>query len=182
MTNRSRLQEILWNFSRCGRNRLTLAKNPHFYHRLPLTSPNANGDEPTLPIEHNWHTHPIYVLTNIPGRIFLECGPNPQAFDNVWSTNGTLIFKGQFLSVSFLAPSEMFSGICGRLRSENIVGASLQGRPCFWCLVEPPPSQPPVELTVVPPEDTWNPVQDWREAIHQLLQLPNIKIRITENT
>jgi hypothetical protein len=97
LTNRSKPQEILWNFSRCGMNRLTLAENPHFYHRLPPISPNANWDELTLPIEHNWHTYPIYVLTNIPGRIFLEFGPNPRAFDNVWNTNGTLIFKGRCL-------------------------------------------------------------------------------------
>jgi hypothetical protein len=77
---------------------------------------------------------------------------------------------------SFLSPSEIISGVCGRLCSENIIGALLQGGPCFWCIVESPPPQ------AAPPSHAWNPVQDWKEAIHQLFDLPNMKIRITENT
>ena len=94
ITNHLKEQEILWNFSRCDENHLTLAKNPHFYRCLPHTSPNATRNEFTLPIEHNWHANPIYVLTNIPGRIFLECDRYPRAFDNVWQINGILVFKG----------------------------------------------------------------------------------------
>ena len=97
LNNDSKLQEILWNFSRFDREgRLTLSQNPHFYDRLP-TSPSENWSEfDTKATEENWptnHTQPIYVLTNFPGRVFLELGPNPRAFDNVWNTNGTLIFK-----------------------------------------------------------------------------------------
>ncbi len=96
LTNKSKTTEILWNFIRCVGNRLTLAKNPHFYRRLPPTLPNATFDDFPLPIECDWHEHPIYVLSNIRGRIFLECGPEQWAFDNVWNINGTLIFKRQF--------------------------------------------------------------------------------------
>lgn len=93
----SKLQEILWNFSRFDpRRRLTLSQNPHFYCHLP-TSPNANWSAfDSRSIEENWHTNytqPIYVLTNTPGRVFLQLSPNPRAFDNVWNTNETLVFK-----------------------------------------------------------------------------------------
>jgi len=97
LNNDSKLQEILWNFSRFDRERrLTLSQNPHFYDYLP-TSPNANWSEfDSKATEENFptdHTQPIYVLTNTPGRVFLELGPNTRAFDNVWNTNETLIFK-----------------------------------------------------------------------------------------
>ena len=97
LNNDSKLQEILWNFSRFDRERrLTLSQNPHFYNNLP-TSPNANWSEfDSGATEENWHTNhhqPIYVLTNTTGRVYLELGPNPRAFDNVWNTNETLIFK-----------------------------------------------------------------------------------------
>jgi hypothetical protein len=98
LTNKSKTTEILWNFIRCVGDRLTLAKNPHFYRRLP-TSPTATSNDFPDPIESDWHEHPIYVLSNIPGRIFLECGRGPKqqwAFDNVWDINGTLIFRRQF--------------------------------------------------------------------------------------
>ena len=103
ISDHSKPQEILWNFNRCDGNRLTLAKNPHFYHCLPHTSSNTTRDEFTLPIENNWHKNPIYVLTNIPGRIFLECDPYRRAFDNVWRIHGILVFKGQCLPFRFLA-------------------------------------------------------------------------------
>ena len=97
LNNDSKLQEILWNFSRFDRERrLTLSQNPHFYNHLP-TSSNANwsgfdskATEENFPTDH---AQPIYVLTNTPGRVFLELGPNPRAFDNVWNMNETLIFK-----------------------------------------------------------------------------------------
>jgi len=97
LNNDSKLREILWNFSRFDpERRLILSQNPHFYNHLP-TSPNANWSEfDSNSTEENWHTNhtqPIYVLTNTPGRVFLELGPNPRAFDNVWNTNETLIFK-----------------------------------------------------------------------------------------
>jgi hypothetical protein len=124
------------------------------------------------------------VLTNIPGRIFLECGPDRRAFDNVWTTNGTLVFKGRCLRfyLPFFPVSDLTLGVCGRLWSENIIGASVQGRPCFWRLVDSPPPQPAIGLGVVPLNYDWTPVQDWKEAVFQLLRSPSIKIRIAENT
>jgi len=97
LNNDSKLQEILWNFIRLKpTERLTLSQNPHFYNNLP-TPPNANwGEFDSKATEENWHTNhtqPIYVLTNTPCRVFLELGRNPRAFDNVWNTNQTLIFK-----------------------------------------------------------------------------------------
>jgi hypothetical protein len=46
----------------------------------------------------------IYVLTNKPGRVFLECGERSRAFDNVWRTNEIFIFKGRRLVFSALFP------------------------------------------------------------------------------
>jgi len=165
LTNRSNTTEILWNFIRCVGKRLTLAKNPHFYRCLPPTSPNASSDKFPLPIESGWHEHPmIYVLSNIRGRIFLECGPEQWAFDNVWIRNGTLIFKR----------------VCGSLVSETIVGASIQGRSCSWCHVELlPPLQPADGPAVDLQDPTWIPVEDWREPIRQTMPSPYIRIRIT---
>jgi hypothetical protein len=106
LTNGSNLREILWNFSRyplASRKRVTLAENPHFYrHRLPITSPNASLDHFTTdPMEHflDDDDDEIYVLTNKPGRVYLESGENSRAFDNVWMTNGIYIFKGQCLAL-----------------------------------------------------------------------------------
>jgi len=101
INNDSKLREILWNFSRFDpERRLILSQNPHFYNHLP-TSPNANWSEfDSNATEGNWHTNhtqPIYVLRNTPGRVFLELGRHPRAFDNVWNTNETLIFKSWLL-------------------------------------------------------------------------------------
>jgi hypothetical protein len=85
--------EILWNFSHFeGEKRLTLAQNPHFYEDLP-TSPGAYGGRfSSRPTERYEGT--IYVLTNNSGRVFLEFGSRPRAFDNTWTTNDTLVFRG----------------------------------------------------------------------------------------
>jgi len=99
--NDSKLKEIIWNFSRfpheSGR-RLTLSQSPHFYDRL-LTSSNADWHEfDADATEENWHSHqtePICVLTNTQGRVFLELGQTPRAFDNVWDMNETLVFKSR---------------------------------------------------------------------------------------
>jgi len=99
LNNDSRLEEIIWNFSRFPPEmRLTLLQNPHFYNHLP-TSSNANwGEFNTNATQENWHTYhtkPICVLTNTPGRVFLELCRNPRAFDNVWNANESLIFKSE---------------------------------------------------------------------------------------
>lgn len=103
LTCGSKLEEILWNFARYPSNsgkRLTLAENPHFYNHnsLPIT-PNAYQDGFTTGpmIDDYQHADTFYVLTNKPGRVFLEFGRNSRAFDNVWHANGILIFKSRCL-------------------------------------------------------------------------------------
>jgi hypothetical protein len=104
LNNDSKLQEVLWNFSRFPpESRLTLSQNPQFYVHLP-TSPNANWGEfnanATQENWHSYHTRPICVLTNTPSRVFLELCRNPRAFDNVWNANETLILKSMWLYFS----------------------------------------------------------------------------------
>jgi hypothetical protein len=41
-----------------------------------------------------YHQGMIDVLTNDVRRVFLECSPERRVFDNVWTINGILIFKG----------------------------------------------------------------------------------------
>ena len=106
LNNNSKLEEILWNFSRFDpERRLTLSQNPHFYNNFP-TSSNANWKEfNATATQENWHTYPtkpICVLTNTPGRVYLELCRNPRAFDNVWNANGTLIFKSMCLAFRFV--------------------------------------------------------------------------------
>jgi len=82
--------------------RLTLSQNPHFYDDLPTPLNDKWGEFTADATEENLHnynpTNPICVLTNIPGRVFLELCRDPRAFDNVWDKNGTLIFKSNCLS------------------------------------------------------------------------------------
>lgn len=105
LNNDSKLQEILWNFTRFPpERRITLSQSPHFYGHLP--SQNTNWSEfDSQATEENWHTRhpqPICVLTNTTGRrVFLELGRTPRAFDNVWSVDEILIFKSQYLRSFF---------------------------------------------------------------------------------
>lgn len=109
LTNGSNLQEILWNFSRYpvnSKNRISLAENPHFYHlhHLPITSPSAYQDKFTTdPMSDYQDASDIYVLTNKPGRVYLEFGKNSRAFDNVWRANGIFIFKSWCLVFLFFS-------------------------------------------------------------------------------
>ena len=110
----SKLEEILWNFSRYypPERRLTLSQNPHFYDHLP-TSSTANWKELyAKATQENWHTYhpePICVLTNAPSRVFLELCHKAWTFDNVWSANGTLIFKSKCLAFVFFLSSNLTS-------------------------------------------------------------------------
>ena len=129
------------------------------------------------------------VLTNKPGRVFFEFGEDSRAFDNVWRINKIFIFKSQCLSFLFFPLADLFSGICGKLESERIVGASIRGS-CKWCYVGPLPSQRPVESAVdllnspstsaiTTDTPAWVPVADWRQAVLHVLHSQDIKIRIT---
>ncbi|KAH9172510.1 hypothetical protein EDB89DRAFT_885835 [Lactarius sanguifluus] len=90
--------EILWNFSRYkGRARITLEQNPHFYLRCPadesVYTPGFRRrplQDPSGALEHNGT---IYVLFDRPGRVFLTADHKPRIFGNVWSLNGSLIFR-----------------------------------------------------------------------------------------
>ena len=55
-------------------------------------------------MDHYQGVDDICVLTNKPGRVFLESGENSRAFDNVWRANGILIFKSQVLIFCFSSP------------------------------------------------------------------------------
>ena len=103
LTGAPNLREILWNFNRYphgSRERVTLADNPHFYeYGSFLESLNAYQGQyhrfTVNPIDNRQDASIIVVLTNKPSRIFLEFGQNSRAFDNVWNTDGIVIFKSQ---------------------------------------------------------------------------------------
>ena len=40
------------------------------------------------------HNDTVYVLFDRPGRVFLEIEHKRRIFGNVWSLNGSLIFRG----------------------------------------------------------------------------------------
>jgi len=152
LSNGSKLEEVLWNFSRQNKNRLSLAENPHFYKNLPL-SPNEYEDKFIAdPIEHFQEILKVHVLTNRPGRVFLTCAQDPQVFYNIWVPDRTLIFKDVY----------------GKIIGERIAGASIQGT-TFWYHIGRPffSSTPGVET------------QDWKAPIRELLDSPDINIRIT---
>ena len=92
-TGPSVLPEIIWNFSHFqGEQRITLTQNPYFYGELPTSPAEYVGGFNSQPVERYEGT--IDVLTNNSRRVFLEIDENLRAFDNVWTTNDTLIFKG----------------------------------------------------------------------------------------
>ncbi|KAH9029309.1 hypothetical protein EDB83DRAFT_1890980 [Lactarius deliciosus] len=92
------LPEILWNFSRYkDRARVTLEQNPHFYLRCPADQSaytpkfqRRQLQDPSGVLEHN---DTVYVLFDRPGRVFLTTENEFRIFGNVWSLNGSLIFK-----------------------------------------------------------------------------------------
>jgi len=154
-----------------------LAQNPHFYIGLDKLADARCDGFATDPIGCylGVDTHPrLYVLTNMLGRVFLELGEDQRrAFDNIWKTNKILIFKD----------------VCGKLEGERIVGASLQGKNCWWCHVElpgvgpamvsPNSSSPPSMTTSSTDTPAWEEVEDWKVPIQQAMDSPNAKIRIT---
>jgi len=96
LSPKSNLQEILWNFSRFkDERRLTLKQNPHFYKYsdLPTLREAYVGDFQTQPTD-TFQDAKICVLTDSPGRVFLETDQKSRAFGNVWAPNSAMIFKG----------------------------------------------------------------------------------------
>lgn len=113
----SKLQEVLWNFGRFkDERRLTLKQNPHFYKDsdLPTSQHAYVGGFRTDPIEDFQHAK-ICVLTDKPGRVFLETDKNTtRAFGNVWVPNDAIIFKGS--SSTFMFTFLVSDGFSRRLR------------------------------------------------------------------
>ena len=94
--------EIIWVFSRLeGRAsaHFTLEKNFQFYLDLPANEgafgPRFVKDSTKrFPFLRQDDSDTVYVLVDRPGRIFLEAKHRRRIFGNVWTLNGTLIFKG----------------------------------------------------------------------------------------
>jgi hypothetical protein len=109
LSKKSDLKEILWNFSRFPRDddrRLTLRQNPHFYKDFP-TSPEAyKRTFQADPIEDFHNVNRVCVLTDKPGRVYLQgdlAKPrSDRAFGNIWVPNHAIIFKGLLLRLAFL--------------------------------------------------------------------------------
>jgi hypothetical protein len=95
----SKLTEILWNFARYkdGR-RLTLSQNPHFYKDLPRNKDGYRDDFQREPTEDFSGSAGIFVLTDRPGRVYLESDQNARAFGNVWAPSKAMIFKGSCIN------------------------------------------------------------------------------------
>ena len=193
LNNDSKLEEILWNFSRFDpERRLTLSQNPHFYNDLPTSSKQNWKEFNATATQENWHayhTKPICVLTNTPGRVYLELCRNPRAFDNVWSANGTLIFKSMCLAFRFVLYFDIFSGVCGKLECEGgIVRTSIQHNLCSWCHVEHLSSEPGtavVQPNQSSPSNNCVLVEKWIHELRRVLPWQNnsnVKIRISKCT
>ena len=168
------MAEILWNFNRFkGEKRITLKQNAHFYKGLPRTKGEYGDDFRSDPMESFQDTHEISVLTDRPGRVYLESGQVPRAFGNVWLPNDALIFKGTWITPSNLSPFNVSPDVCGKLEGESIVGAPMQGSPKVRYRVEP--LRPSTSTNAAP----WEPLQDWREPIRRTLNSENTSISIS---
>ncbi|KAI9432323.1 hypothetical protein H4582DRAFT_1104928 [Lactarius indigo] len=112
--------EILWNFSRYkGPARITLEQNPHFYLRCPADESTYSPKFRCRPLQDPGgafeHNDTVYVLFDRPGRVFLTTEHKLRIFGNVWSLNGSLIFRnrsgeleGEQLVRSFSIPYDLW--------------------------------------------------------------------------
>jgi len=147
----SSLQEVLWNFSRFTyEKRLTLGQNPHFYGHLH-TSQDAYRRKFRLdPIEDFQNVEErFYVLTDRPGRIYIESGGGTLAFGNVWAPGDAMIFKD----------------IRGTLWGEDIIRQYI-GTNLRYCLLDP----------AAPNNAVWKSTRDWRELSRLVLNSRYISI------
>ncbi|KAI9448755.1 hypothetical protein BJY52DRAFT_1216206 [Lactarius psammicola] len=172
----TRLEEILWNFSRLKDNqRITLKQNPRFYEGLPRSAREYSVDFTNEPIESFWDATEIWVLTDERSRVFLETDKGKRAFGNFWVPDEAIIFKD----------------IGGRLEGEGIVAADIRSTPNLWhreepAVISPTMSRPttgPANPSDLPPINT-NPLsgrmfEDWRELVRDTLNSPNISICIS---
>ena len=138
------LQEILWYFSRYTdqKQHLTLRENPHFYAELP-TSPEEYGDSLRIdPTEDFQHANKFYVLIDKPELVHIATDRVSQCFGSFWCPKNAIIFKGLGVFFVFLRVFEVFPDVCGRLRGETIIKASLSGTCCRFCKQIPVPTVP----------------------------------------
>ena len=139
LSNSPSIQEILWIFNRLKdeEERLTLRDNPHFYVNLP-TTPEAYEDNIKIdPTENFRHSNEFYVLSDKPEPVHIMTDRDYQMFGNFWCPKNAIIFKGLcgylVLVLSPVLTADGFPDICGRLRGEKIVKASLGGTRCGFC-------------------------------------------------
>jgi len=184
----SKLTEILWNFARYkDERRLTLSQNPHFYKDLPRNKDAYRDDFQRDPTE-DFLGSTIYVLTDRPGRVYIESDQNSRAFDNVWAPSEAMIFKGSCVTFQFLCRSNIFPDVCGKLEGESRLQKSIQAASNLWYLDVLPlsPISLPVSLNqnAPPPNMTASSVgsapnpffADWREPIRRRLNSPDTHI------
>ena len=77
----------------------------------------------------------INVLTNDVRRVFLECNPERRVFDNVWTINGILIFKGSCV-VFLSSPKLTCFDVSGKLEGETIVSRDFPNLPVILSRME----------------------------------------------
>jgi len=100
---------ILWNFARYkDERRLTLSQNPHFYKDL-LRNKDAYRDDFQRDPTEDFLGSTIYVLTDRPGRVYIESDQRSRAFGNVWAPSEAMIFKGSYVTFSIFVPFQYFS-------------------------------------------------------------------------
>jgi hypothetical protein len=163
----SNLAEVLWNFSRYhGEKRITLKQNPHFYAQLPRSKEAYSNGFRADPIE-SFDTLEVFVLTDRPGRIYLESGLNSRIFGNVWVEPHAVIFKGSLLTSSFFPFFDVSTDVCGKLEGEAVVRASIEDNPSFTYRLEPSSST-----------NSWEPLQDWKGPIKRMLDSPDTNMHI----
>jgi hypothetical protein len=110
LSHKSNLPEVLWNFSRFrGDGRLTLKQNPHFYQLLdiPITPEQYDGEFRVYPIDDFQQHARIWVITDMPGQIYLGTPQHTRAFGNAWRVlhDHAIILKGSSMKFPFLFPS-----------------------------------------------------------------------------
>ncbi|KAH8978122.1 hypothetical protein EDB86DRAFT_3249238, partial [Lactarius hatsudake] len=152
--------EILWNFSRYNdRARITLEQNPHFYLHCPADesaySPTFQRrplQDPSGALDHNGI---VYVLFDRPGRVFLTTEHKLRIFGNVWSLNGSLIFRDRF---GVLEGEQLVRSSCMRdnlwHREELVMHQDSESRSrlnhsYLRSIVTAPSSEPPADWTVL---------------------------------
>ena len=140
LCQRSGIHEVLWNFGRFpDERRLTLRQNPHFYKfsDLPMSQRAYVGKFEIDPI-YGFHdsTHSkICVLTDNPGRVFLNTGRITRALGNFWKPSEAIIFKGPQIWGTF---SHLFNSRhpCRRLwKSRGRKSRSRIHSGCTQCVV-----------------------------------------------